>query len=47
MTYLESINASLKRLRENTVTSVTANTYSQLIGELINEAKREVGDAFR
>ncbi len=45
MTYLEIVNRVLRRLRKQQVSSVTASTYSTLIGELVNEAKREVEDA--
>lgn len=44
-TYLQLVNAVLTRLREDTVTSVSSNNYSELIGILVNEAKREVEDA--
>ena len=46
MTYLELVNAVLKRLRESTVTSVSENSYSALVGEFINDAKRVVEDAW-
>ena len=46
MTYLELVNGVLRRLRENTVGSVTQNTYSQLIGDIVNDAKRMVEDAW-
>jgi hypothetical protein len=45
MTYVEIVNEVLKRLREETVDSVTLTEYSTLIGLLVNEAKREVEDA--
>jgi len=45
-TYLTLVNSVLKRLREKTVTSVSQNQYSQLIGEFINDSKREVEDAW-
>ena len=32
MTYLELVNAVLRRLRETTVSDVDQNTYSALIG---------------
>lgn len=44
-TYLEVVNKVLKRLRKATVASVTTNSYSTLIGELVNDAMREVEDA--
>ena len=46
MTYLDMVNNVLKRLRERTVSSVNENTYSALIGVLINDAKREVEDSW-
>lgn len=46
MTYLDLVNAVLKRLRESTVGSVTENTYSTLVGEFVNDAKRTVEDAW-
>ena len=46
MTYLEMVNNILKRLRERTVSSVNENSYSALIGVLINDAKREVEDSW-
>lgn len=45
-TYLQAVNDVLKRLREPEVTSVNDNTYSKLIGVLINDAKRIVEDAY-
>lgn len=46
MTYLEIVNNVLKRLRERTVTTVDENTYSELIGVLVNDAKEEVENAW-
>ena len=46
MTYLELVNDVLIRLREPSVTTVTANDYSTLIGKFVNDAKREVEDAY-
>jgi len=46
MTYLESVNSVLSRLRETSVTSVSATTYSTQIGQFINDAKRQVEDAW-
>jgi hypothetical protein len=42
LTYLDLVNKVLKRLREDQVTTVSYNTYSALIGEFVNDAKREV-----
>jgi len=46
MTYLELINDVLVRLRETTVTTNNETTYSSLIGKFVNDAKRQVEDAF-
>ena len=46
MTYLELINDVLIRLRETTVSTSTETTYSTLIGKFVNDAKRQVEDAF-
>jgi hypothetical protein len=45
-TYLELVNETLVRLREAEVTAVTDNAYSKLIGKYINDAKRQVEDAY-
>ena len=45
MTYLETVNNVLKRLRERTVSTVDETSYSSLIGVLVNDAKREVEDS--
>jgi hypothetical protein len=45
-TYLELVNETLVRLREPEVTAVTDNAYSKLIGRYINDAKRQVEDAY-
>jgi hypothetical protein len=46
MTFLELINDVLIRLREPTVTSNAQNAYSTLIGRFVNDAKRQIEDAF-
>jgi len=46
MTYLELVNDVLVRLREPTVTTVVLNSYSTLIGKFVNDAKRQIEDAF-
>lgn len=46
MTYLEIVNAVLKRLREDEVTTVTASNYSKLIGAYVNDAKMDVENAY-
>lgn len=46
MTYLELVNSVLIRLREREVSAVTENSYAKLIGQFVNEAKRNVEDAW-
>lgn len=46
MTYLELINDVLIRLRETTVATNSATTYSTLIGKFVNDAKRQIEDAY-
>jgi len=45
-TYLQMVNNVLIRLRESEVTSVGDTPYSSLIGVFVNDAKREVEDAY-
>lgn len=45
-TYLQAVNEVLIRLREDEVSTVSENSYSKLIGKLINDAKRSVEDAY-
>jgi len=45
-TYLSLVNDVLGRLREPTVTSVNQNTMSVLVGKFVNDAKREIADAY-
>ena len=45
MTYLEAVNAVLLRLRQSPVSSWDASDYTKLVGQFVNEAKREVEDA--
>jgi hypothetical protein len=45
-TYLELVNDVLVRLRENEVTSVNDTSYSKLISKFVNDAKRQVEDAY-
>ena len=42
MTYLELVNGVLRRIREEEVSSVNTNTYSKMIGDFVNDAKRLV-----
>lgn len=46
MTYLEIVNRVLRRLREAEVSTVSANTYSTLIGDLVNSIKNEVENSY-
>lgn len=46
MTYLEIVNSILVRLREPTVATVGLDAYSTLIGKFVNDAKRQVEDAY-
>ena len=46
MTYLDIINDVLIRLREKEVTSVTADSYTKLIGKYVNDIKTQVEDAY-
>jgi hypothetical protein len=46
MTYLELINDVLIRLREPTVATNNQTTYSTLIGKFVNDAKRQIEDAY-
>jgi len=46
MTYLELVNNVLRRLRETEVTTVQSTAYSKLIGDIVNDAKRLVEDAW-
>jgi hypothetical protein len=45
-TYLQLVNDVLVRLREPTVSTVSQSSYSSLIGKFINDAKRQVADAY-
>lgn len=42
MTYLELVNSVLRRLRESEVDTVSETSYSALIGDFVNDAKRLV-----
>ena len=46
MTYLELVNDVLVRLRESTVGSIGETAYSSLIGKFVNDAKRQIEDAY-
>lgn len=45
-TFLELVNDVLVRLREPEVSTVSENVLSKLIGKFINDAKRQVEDAY-
>lgn len=45
-TYLQLVNSVLRRVREKEVTSVQDTAYSKMIGEFINDAKRQCEDAY-
>lgn len=46
-TYLQLVNDVLERLRESTVAAVSTNDYSLLIGKFVNDAKRQVENAWK
>ena len=46
MTYLQLVNRVLRRLREDEVSSVSQTSYSRLVGEFVNDAKRSVEDSY-
>ena len=46
MNYISLVNSVLRRLRETEVSSVADNAYSKLIGEFVNDAKRQAEDAY-
>lgn len=45
MTYIDLINNVLRRLREDTVTTIDDSAYSLMVGDFINDAKRLCEDA--
>ena len=46
MTYIDLVNNILRRLRERTVSTVDENSYSTLIGVLVNDAKEEIENSW-
>jgi hypothetical protein len=46
MTYLELVNDVLTRLRETNVSTVSETAYSALVGKFVNDAKRQIEDAY-
>jgi hypothetical protein len=45
-TYLDIVNDVMVRLREPTVTTVNQTSLSTLVGKFVNDAKRQVADAY-
>jgi hypothetical protein len=45
-TYLQAVNSVLRRLRETEVATVNETSYSKLVGELVNDAKKQVEDSY-
>lgn len=45
-TYLQLVNSVLRRVREKEVSSVQDNSYSKMVGEFVNDAKRQCEDAY-
>jgi hypothetical protein len=46
MTFLQLVNAVMRRLREEQATTINESDYSVLIGDFVNDAKRMVEDAW-
>lgn len=46
MNYIQLVNSVLRRLREPEVSSVSDNAYAKLIGDFVNDAKRQVEDSY-
>jgi len=46
MNYLDLVNNVLRRLREDTVEAVNQNSYSEMVGDIVNDAKRQVEDSW-
>jgi len=46
MTYLDLVNNALRRLREEEVASIASTTYSKMVGDFVNDAKKMVEDAW-
>jgi hypothetical protein len=47
MTYLNIVNGILRRLREDEVSSVAETTYSKMVGDFVNDAKRIIEDSYQ
>lgn len=46
MTYLEIVNNVLRRMREDTVTSVASSDYSKMVGDFVNDAHKLVQQSY-
>lgn len=46
MTYLNLVNNILRRMREDEVSTVTANAYSKMVGDFVNDAKQQIEEAW-
>jgi hypothetical protein len=46
MTYLNLVNNVLRRLREDEVSNVSESTYSKMVGDFVNDAKKLVENAW-
>ena len=46
MTYLDIVNNTLRRLRESTVSDITETTYSTMVGDFVNDAKKLCEDSW-
>ena len=46
MTYLDLVNNVLRRIREDEVSAVSESSYSKLVGDFVNDAKRQVEEAW-
>ncbi len=46
MTFLQAVNEVLARLRESSVAAVSTSAYSTMMGKFVNDAKRQVEDAW-
>lgn len=46
MTYLQIVNKVMTRLRERQVSSVSETTYSAMVGEYVNDSKKQIEDTW-
>jgi hypothetical protein len=47
MTYLQLVNSILRRLREEEVSAIAADSYSVMVGDFVNDAMKVVEDAWQ